>query len=64
MINFIEKNNKLDLNVNSLNITYSRTINIIYGNYPYPHIIHNFILDLKNNLDQMFVLNHVTVNLM
>jgi len=51
MINFIEKNNKLDLNVNSLNITYSRTINIIYGNYPYPHIIHNFILDLKNNLD-------------
>jgi len=51
MINFIEKNNKLNSNVNSLNITYSRTINIIYGNYPYPHIIHNFILDLKNNLE-------------
>jgi hypothetical protein len=50
MINFIDKNNKLNENKNSLNITYPRTVNIIVGHYPYPEIIHNFIIDIKNNL--------------
>ena len=51
MINFLIKNNKLNEIKSSLRITYPRTVDIIYGNYPYPHIIHNFILDIKNNLD-------------
>ena len=51
MINFIDKNNKLNENKNSLNITYSRTINIIVGYYPYPEMIHSFIMEIKNNLN-------------
>jgi hypothetical protein len=51
MINFLNKNDKLNENKNSLSITYPRTVNIIYGNYPYPDVIHNFILDIKNNLE-------------
>lgn len=51
MINFLIKNNKLNEIKSSLRITYPRTVDIICGNYPYPHIIHNFILDIKNNLD-------------
>jgi hypothetical protein len=51
MINFINKNNKLNEVKNSLYITYPRTVSIIYGNYPYPHVVHNFILDIKNNLN-------------
>jgi hypothetical protein len=50
-ISLLTKNNKLNEVKNSLTITYPRTINIIYGNYPYPHVVHNFILDIKNNLD-------------
>jgi hypothetical protein len=52
MISFIDKNNKLNETKNSLNITYSRTVNIILGSYPYPDVIHNFILNIKNNLDE------------
>ena len=51
MINFIDKNNPLNENRNSLNISYFRTVNIIYGNYPYPEIIHKFIMDIKHNLN-------------
>ena len=51
MINFINKNDKLNENRNSLNVSYIRTVNIIYGNYPYPEIIHKFIMDIKNNLN-------------
>ncbi len=51
MINFIDKNNKLNENKNSLNITYSRTVNIIVGYYPYPEMIHSFIMEIKNNLN-------------
>ena len=51
MINFIDKNNKLNENKSSLTITYPRTVNILLGHYPYPEIVHNFILDIKNNLD-------------
>tara|TARA_R110000744_G_scaffold134779_1_gene244024 strand:- start:1900 stop:2508 length:609 start_codon:yes stop_codon:yes gene_type:complete len=51
MINFIDKNNKLNEIKNTLTVTYPRTVNILLGHYPYPDIIHNFILDIKNNLD-------------
>jgi hypothetical protein len=51
MINSIITNDKLNENKNSLIITYPRTVNIIFGNYPFPEIIHKFILDIKNNLD-------------
>jgi len=51
MISLVTKNNKLSEHKSSLNITYPRTVNIIFGNYPYPYVVHNFILDIKNNLD-------------
>ena len=51
MINFIDKNDSLNENRSSLNISYFRTVNIIYGNYPYPEIIHKFIMDIKHNLN-------------
>ena len=51
MISLLNKNNKLNENKNSLMVTYPRTVNILLGNYPYPDIVHNFILDNKNNLD-------------
>jgi len=51
MINLIDKNNKLNENKNSLTISYSRTINIIFGYYPYPEKIHDIILQIKNNLN-------------
>ena len=52
MINLINKNNKLNENKNSLVITYPRTVHIMFGNYPYPEKIHNFILEIKNNLSE------------
>ena len=51
MISVLNKNNKLNEDRNSLNISYIRNVNIIFGNYPYPDIIHNLILDIKNNLN-------------
>jgi hypothetical protein len=51
MISLLTKNNKLNENKNSLTITYPRTVNIIFGNYPYPEIIHNFIMLIKSNLN-------------
>jgi len=51
MISLLTKNNKLNEVKNSLTITYPRTINILHGNYPYPHVVHNFILDIQNNLN-------------
>jgi hypothetical protein len=51
MISILNKNNKLDEGKNSLNITYPRTVNIIFGNYPYIDVINNLIIDIKNNLD-------------
>ena len=52
MINFIETNNKLNENKSSLSITYPRTVNIIFGNFPYPEIIHNLMLEIKNNISE------------
>ena len=43
MISLINKNNKLNENKNSINVTYPRSVNIIFGNYPYPEIVHNLI---------------------
>ena len=54
MISYINKNNKLDEIKNSITVTYPRTVNILLGHYPYPDIVHNFILDIKNNLDPDF----------
>ncbi len=51
MIELINKNNKLNQTANSLNITYPRTVNIIFGHYPFPDKVHNMILEIKNNLD-------------
>ena len=51
MINLINKHNKLNEEKNSINITYPRTVNIIFGNYPYPDVIHNLMIMLKSNLD-------------
>lgn len=51
MISLIDKNNKLNEHKNSLIITYPRTVSIIMGHYPYPEIIHNIIIEIKNNLD-------------
>ena len=52
MISLLDPNNKLNEHKSSLNITYPRTINIIFGHYPYPEVIHNLILDIKNNLKE------------
>ena len=43
MISLLDKNNKLNEHKSSLSITYPRTVNIIFGNYSYPEIIHKFI---------------------
>ena len=50
MINFI-KNNKLNQNKNSINVSYPRNVNIIFGNYAYPNIINNFLIQIKNNIN-------------
>ena len=52
MISLLEPNNKLNEHKNSLTITYPRTINIIFGHYPYLDILHNFILEIKNNISK------------
>ena len=52
MISILNKNNKLDEGKNSLSITYPRTVNIIFGNYPYVDKIHNLIMEIKNNLNK------------
>ena len=51
MISLLSKNDQLNENKNSLNISYVRNVNIIFGNYPYPDAIHNFIISIKSNLD-------------
>jgi len=51
MISLLNKKNKLNENRDSLNISYTRHVNIIFGHYPYPEIIHNFIIGIKSNLN-------------
>ena len=50
MITILDKNSKLNEQRNSINVSYLRNVNIIFGHYPYPEHIHNFILEIKNNL--------------
>jgi len=50
MISLLNKNDKLKEDRNNLNISYTRNVNIIFGHYPYPDIIHNFIMAIKSNL--------------
>jgi len=40
-----------DQNRNSINISYLRNVNIIFGNYNFPEILNNFIINIKNNLN-------------
>jgi len=40
-----------DENKNSLNVSYLRSVNIIFGNYAFPDILNNFLIKIKNNLD-------------
>ena len=51
MISILNTNDKLNEQKNSLNVTYPRTVNIIFGNYPYPDVVHNLIIHIKNNLN-------------
>jgi len=51
MISLLNKNDKLNEDRNSLNVSYTRHINIIFGNYPYPDIIHNLMISIKSNLN-------------
>ena len=50
MINLLNRYNKIDENRHSFVCTYPRTVNIIYGNYPYPERINDFILEIKKNV--------------
>ena len=40
-----------DQNRNSINVSYLRSVNIIFGNYSFPDILNNFLIKIKNNLD-------------
>ena len=51
MINILDKSNNVQEQITSLNVTYKRSVNIIFGHYPFPEEIHNFIIDIKNNID-------------
>jgi len=51
VISLFDKNDQLGEHKNSLNVTYPRSVNIIFGTYPYPEIIHKFIMDIKHNLN-------------
>ena len=44
-------NSKINTINNSIDITYPRNVNIIFGNYSYPDIINNFLINIKNNLN-------------
>jgi len=51
VISLFDKNDQLGEHKNSLNVTYPRSVNIIFGTYPYPDVIHNFMISIKNNLN-------------
>ena len=50
MISILNKNDKLNECRTTLNVSYLRNVKIIHGHYPYPDVIHNLILKIKNNL--------------
>ena len=49
MISILD-NNVFNEQKNTLRITYPRTVDIVFGMYPFPDKINNFIIDTKNNL--------------
>ena len=49
MISIIEQNVFYEQK-NTLKVTYPRTVDIVFGTYPFPDKINNFIIDIKNNL--------------
>ena len=51
MINLLDRNHTLDEGRNSINVSYMRSVNIIFGHYPYPDVINNMLIQIKNNLD-------------
>lgn len=51
MIEFLEKDPRLTQTQN-LVITYPRTVAITFGNYPYPEDLHNFMIEVKNNISE------------
>ena len=51
MISINIKNNKLSEEKNSITVTYPKTVNIIFGHYPYIEDINNLMIDIKNNVD-------------
>ena len=62
MISLLDPNNKLNEHKNSLTISYPRTVNIIFGNYPYIDVINNLIIDIKNNLDSLNFHTHPCIH--
>lgn len=52
MIELLDKNNKLLEHKNILQITYPRTVNIVFGHYPYPDQVHNLLIEIKNNISE------------
>ena len=51
MISLLNKNDKLNECKNTLNITYPRNIQLIYGNFPYPEKLNEFIIKIRSNLN-------------
>lgn len=49
MIEFLQKDPKLS-HSQSIVITYPRTVQITFGNYPYVEDVHNFIIEVKKNI--------------
>jgi len=60
MINLHKRHDKINENKHSFVCTYPRTVNIIYGHYPYPEKINDFILEIKNNLSNEMT-NHTYI---
>ena len=51
MLEILEKNVLKSFNYGtSINVTYPRTVNIIFDNYPYLDVINNLMISIKNNL--------------
>lgn len=49
MIEFINKDSSLT-HTQNISITYPRTVQITFGNFPFPDLIHNLILEIKQKV--------------
>ena len=52
MFEFIDKSSPVPSHSQSLVITYPRTVDIVYGYYPYLADVHNFILEIKEKISK------------